>query len=925
MALRRTIFLATSALVALPAAAFAQADTQPAAQAPDAGNGEIVVTGIRASLRNAIELKKGANAVVDVISAEDIGKFPDRNVAESLSHIPGVSIDRRFGEGEKVAILGTDPALNRMLLDGHGLASADWGGNDNDPSSRTFNYSLLAPELVDRLEVYKSPEARIEDGSLGGTVIVRTRRPLDLKANSVFASAGYSYNDRADKGNIRASGLYSWKNEAETFGVLVAATYDKQNLVRSGVEFFGYDNNQPNADGTYNSPFVNRDPNTGALSLKSPGATITGGTIQDLYKAASPFGINYAYFQQQRRRASISGTVQFKPADNLTLTLNGLHIEGNYNNYSQSMYTIPGAWTGSVLQSATVSNGVVTQASFGAAPNQSSQLDTLVRHTKLKTDNLNFYADWEGESGAKFSVTAGWSRATGGRNPEYLFNVQTRLPFSYSFTPNSAEVNYAGDLTNPANYFTNPNNNPAQIEGSPVLVNGTQLNAAQIGGLDYSVTTDRDIFAGYDATIPVEFGPFTQLLLGSRYTEHVNRVDARGINTYLQSSFTADHLNVDTLTTPGGVFDGTGAQGNATVYLNLPEQSVIDILANAINTDLVNKIGASTKVKETIAASYAQLNFEQGGFRGNIGGRLVYTQDISHYALTLPTVANPTPVPEPTTTTTDYLKFLPSFNIAYQVSPQLILRGAVAKVISRPRYQDLAASITQNDVTHDAGGGNPNLKPYESTNYEITAEYYPRPGALLSLELYRRDISNYIINTRQEGVTLFNSLTGRLESNYSVQRPINGGKAKVNGILVNGQAEIWGGFGIQANYSYQDSSTSIIPGLAAIGTLNLPYLSKHTVNIIPYFEKGPFQARLSYNYRTDYFRDIGRLGSIEKVAPYNQLDFSASVAVNEAITFTFNAQNLLDETYRQYSGTKDRPSAFYKNGRTFAGSVSVRF
>ena len=219
-------------------AAAQNADTtaEAAATSPD----DIVVTGYRGSLRNAINVKRNANAVVDVISAEDIGKFPDRNVAESLSHIPGVSIDRRFGEGEKVAILGTDPALNRMLLDGHALASADWGGNDNDPSSRTFNYSLLAPELVDRLEVYKSPEPRIEEGSLGGTVIVRTRRPLDLPANSIFASGGYSYNDRSDKGNVRASGLYSWRNAAETFGIMAAVTYDKQNLTRAGVEFFGY-------------------------------------------------------------------------------------------------------------------------------------------------------------------------------------------------------------------------------------------------------------------------------------------------------------------------------------------------------------------------------------------------------------------------------------------------------------------------------------------------------------------------------------------------------------------------------------------------------------------------------------------------------------------------------------------------------------
>lgn len=918
------MILTATALAGVHGTAFAQTTTQPgdsptqtAPGSDQSDGGDIVVTGIRSSLRNAINVKREANAVVDVITAEDVGKFPDRNVAESLSHIPGVSIDRRFGEGEKVAILGTDPALNRMLLDGHALASADWGGNDNDPSSRTFNYSLLAPELVDRLEVYKSPEPRIEEGSLGGTVIVRTRRPLDLDPNSVFASGGYSYNDRSEKGNIRGSGLYSWHNQADNFGFLIAGTYDKQNLTRAGVEFFGYQSG---------SDFFQKDANGNVLRdasgqgiLKSPNATITGGTKNDLINAVAPFGINYAYFQQTRERASVSGTVQYRPADNLTLTLNGLHIDGNYNNYSQSMYTIPVAWTGNVLQTANVSNGVVNSASFGAATNQSSQLDTLVRKTKLKTDNLNFFADWEGDDGAKVSFAGGWSRATGGRNPEYLFNVQTKLPFSYAFGPKSATVNYVGDPTNPANYFTNPNNNPATIEGRPVVINGQNLNAAQIGGLDYSVTTDRDIYGGYDATIPVEFGPFTQILLGSRVTDHVNRLDARGINTYMTTSMTANQLGVPTLVTPGGVFDGTGGSGNATQYLNLPDQAVIDILAKAINSPLVNKIGASSRVRETVMASYIQANFDQGGVRGNIGGRLVYTRDQSRYAVTQSNLANPVPVP--TTTTTDYLKFLPSVNIAYSITPQVIVRGAVARVISRPRYEDLAASLTLNNVTLDGGGGNPNLKPYESTNYELTAEWYPRAGTLLAVELFRRDISNYIINTRTNAV-YFNTLQNALTT-YNVNQPINGGKATVNGALASAQAEIWGGFGIQANYSYQDSSTSSVDTTGA--ALNLPYLSRHTVNVIPYFEKGIFQARLSYNYRSSYFRTIGRLGSREMVAPYSQLDFSAGLQLTKEITLSVNAQNLLDETYYQYNATPDRPTAFYKNGRTYAASVAVRF
>lgn len=928
MHLRHAI-LATTALTLSAAAAQAQTtltttppgsseQAQPAAADGGQSGDEIVVTGYRGSLREAINVKRNANAVVDVITSEDVGKFPDRNVAESLSHIPGVSIDRRFGEGEKVAILGTDPALNRMLLDGHALASADWGGNDNDPSSRTFNYSLLAPELVDRLEVYKSPEPRIEEGSLGGTVIVRTRRPLDLPANSIFASGGYSYNDRSDKGNVRASGLYSWRNADETFGVLVAATYDKQNLTRAGVEFFGYDNTAPNADGTYNSPFVNRA-SDGTLSLKSPGATINGGTIADLYKAASPFGINYAYFQHQRQRKSVSGTMQFRPTSELTFTLNGTHIDGNYNNYSQSMYTIPGAWTGDVLQSATISNGVVTAASFGAARQQASQLDTLVRRTSLKTDNLNLFADWEGDGGAKVNFAGGWSKATGGRNPEYLFNVQTKLPYSYAFTSDSATVNYVGDPTNPANYFTNPNNNPAQIEGRPVTTaSGAQLVAAQIGGLDYSVTTDRDIFGGYDATIPVDFGPFTEILLGSRVTDHVNRINARGVNTYLQQSFNVTQLGVTALSTPDGTFDGSGGMGNATKYLNLPQQAVIDILANAINSPLVTKVAASTKVRETVMASYAQANFDQGGVRGNIGGRLVYTRDVSNYATTLSNTVNPTPVP--TRTATDYLKFLPSLNIAYSITPKVIVRGAVARVIARPRYEDLAAATSLNNVTLDGGGGNPNLKPYESTNYELTAEYYPRAGTLLAVELFRREISNYIFNTRTNAV-FFNSLTNALAT-YNVNQPINGGKAKVNGALASAQTDIWGGFGLQANYSYQESTTSNTDVTGT--TLNLPYLSKHTVNVIPYFEKGPFQARVSYNYRSSYFRTIGRLGSREMVAPYSQLDASASLNLTKGIVLSVNAQNLLDETYRQYNATPDRPTAFYKNGRTFAAALSFR-
>jgi iron complex outermembrane recepter protein len=167
----------TAPTAATPAADTAKAKTpQQRAQEKQAQNLQAVtVTGYRQSLAKAIDIKRNANAVVDAISAEDIGKFPDTNAAESLAHLPGISVDRQFGEGEKVSINGTDPALNRVLINGQTIASGDWGGNPTDTSGRTFNYTLLSPEIIGNMEVYKSPEARIDEGSIGGWTCRRTR------------------------------------------------------------------------------------------------------------------------------------------------------------------------------------------------------------------------------------------------------------------------------------------------------------------------------------------------------------------------------------------------------------------------------------------------------------------------------------------------------------------------------------------------------------------------------------------------------------------------------------------------------------------------------------------------------------------------------------------------------------------------------
>ncbi|MBW8882851.1 MAG: TonB-dependent receptor plug domain-containing protein, partial [Asticcacaulis sp.] len=375
----KTYILLTTALAGLSVAGVATAQSQTASSVD-----EVVVTGLRESLKKSIEVKREANAVVDVITADGVGKFPDRNVAEALAHVPGITVDHQFGEGERVAIHGTDPALNRILVDGHSIASADWGGNPSDRSSRSFNYSLLAPEIIARAEVFKSPEARIDEGSLGGTVIVHTRKPLDLDANTFSGSVGASYNDRSEKTNPRVSGLYSWKDKTGTIGVLLGATYDKENLTRAGIEYFGYSGGD-----SFDSAFTHDAAGnvTGGPTIN--GAAPTNASVAQLDASRLPCCINFDYFNQTRRRIGISGALQYKPTDDLEFEATGLHINGKYNNYSQAEYSVA-VWTPGTLQAATVNNGLMTEGVFGPKHNgDTAQLDTNYRKTTIKSDSIN--------------------------------------------------------------------------------------------------------------------------------------------------------------------------------------------------------------------------------------------------------------------------------------------------------------------------------------------------------------------------------------------------------------------------------------------------------------------------------------------------------------------------------------------------------
>lgn len=908
MRLRHMIFV-TTALVSVAGTAHAQ-DVTAAAQSSSAttpgSSDDIVVTGYRKSLQDAIAIKRRADSIVDVISAEDVGKLPDSNVADSLARLPGVTVDRQFGEGEQLSIAGVEPALNRLLIDGHSVASADWGGNPSDRSSRTFNYSLLSPTIISSAIVYKTPEARLQEGAIGATVDVVTRKPLDLKSGTIAANGGYEYNDRANRGSFRGSALYSWKNADETIGFLGAINYDKEQLSRAGVASYWYRTGQALLD---NAPTT---------------ATVNGKAISALTTAERTAFSNARYasflarefFRQERQRIGFSGAIEAKATDNLTVTATALIIRGNYDNVSNSEYTY--GYEGSRLTAATYvpgtgnSPGVVSSATFTGIPagqtGATGQLDTNYRRTRVKNDSVALLIDWKP---GEWEVTGnvGGTRASGGKNPEYLLDFRTQQGFTAGANGRNTIVDWQYPASDASKWLSNYTAAGGENITAP---DGRKFFGRQIGGIptQSGFTLDKEIFGELNFKHPVSWGPVNAILFGARYADHDNSNTTYSNAIYTNQNYTLADLQSYVL--PGDLYDGLGTTGNGTPYATLSRDGIIAALKKYgnFNVDRGLSKGDYWLVNEKIVSGYVQANFESGAFRGNVGGRYVFTRDTSNFFTQSGGIYAPTRV------TNDDSRFLPAANLIFQAGENVVLRGSAAKVIARARYSDLAGSLSLDDTTRTGGGGNPDLKPYAATNFGLSAEWYFAPGSFLSGEVFYRDISNYVGNQVDDNVTITNTATGRTLT-YSISRPVNGGKAKVTGFSLSGNANILWGFGIQANYTFSDAETPFANGL--------PYLSRNVVTIVPYYQNGPIEARVSYNRRSKYFYRFGRQQSSDYTDAYRQLDASISYLINKNLQITAQAANLLDETYYQYSSTPDAPTSIYKNGRVFSIAGTARF
>jgi iron complex outermembrane receptor protein len=867
------------AMLAAPAAAQTQAE---------AGGDDIVVTGIRAAQGASIETKRSSDVISDVITAEDIGKFPDKNVAESLQRVPGVVINREFGEGERVSLRGTAPNLTKTLLNGHSVATADWFILDQLSATRSFNYLILPSDIVGQLEVYKSPQADVEEGGVGGTINVKTRNPLDLKPFTITGSIQGVYSERSKSFDPQASALVSWKNADETFGILLSGVYQKRETRRDGVEVLGYES-----------------------------YTLGGQTVQ------TPSLIGSALFRQDRERYGANVGIQFRPSDAFEVNITGLYSRFNADSFNQNFLLWPGRALsdGGTLTNSTVVDGTLVAGAVASLPGSRAVVfDAISRQAFADTKSIDFDANFRPNDSATIHFKAGWTKARGHTVNEDF--IETAAPGTISFDLRTQAP--SGALLSPS--ATSP---------AGMLIDFGRRPTVR--------SADEQKYAYLDFEQQVEWGPLTALKFGVKYTDHDRSalwlstnggVFVPGLVCSGRPCTAADFASGGT--TPGDFLKNIAAPGTLTDYWTVDEGKLRSIFASQSEANRQRFLVASAtfSVNEKAYGGYAMAKLGGDGWRGNIGVRVVRTdQTANGNLLGAPNPTNTSPFGNytPITTKRSYTDVLPSANLSIDIDPTLVLRFAAGRTVARPDFADVAPGVNLNGTTLSGSGGNSNLDPFRANQYDVSLEWYPERDTIVALALFYKDILSYIVNrpTTETYPTQFDvpgsqpavctPITGSpnlYNCPYQVNRRSNGGGGRNQGFEFQVSRPIWGGFGAIASYTYSDAKAN--------DGSPIPQNSKHSVNLTGYYENDFVSARLSYTYRSKFFIDIDRNAPLNQKA-LESLDASLSFNLTDNIALTADAVNLMNEKIVQYSGTTVRPRSIYDNGRQFYVGARVKF
>lgn len=871
--------LVAPAATGTPAADIAPATDASASPEP-VDSTVVVVKGTRAALMKAREIKRRAPNVIESIVADDIGKMPDTNLAESIQRIPGVAMTREGGEGRNITLRGFAPDFTRTTLNGMEVPASSDGldsGGVTLNAGRAFDFHVFASELFNRIDVEKTAKASTEEGGIAGTVDLYSGRPFDFKGFTLSASAQDDYNSLTKKNDPRLAFLVSNTFMGGKLGVLFSAAVADRTVHQEGYSTV-----------RWQSPYSLGDSwaNTNPTVTGTPAACGATRVVDCLWAPRLP---RADFFGNDQKRVGLTTSVQYRPNDRVLITLDALHSNLLNDRYSANSmewlltHGTPGNYTGQTPLSFTV--GADGKTLVAAAFNDVTSWYES-RHQK---SNSNFN---QVVLSGKFNITdnltidamAGVASDHANRTELRFYSRSVAHPYSYDYTKSSNPyvpvVSYGSYDPNKFSNYINATTAANQINHDNKDNKTAKIDATYHGEDNFVIKA------------------------GISYNDRKVTFDQGNGNfpTFVPSSYLKAF--------PWTSDFGKGLDDGATL-LTFP---VIDFDAIAksglVSTNYVMDKSLGWTVDEETYGGYIELNSEHQiagmRLRENAGLRYVKTN------VTSSAVVSGTPVQQKNS----YDNYLPSLNLALDVRDDVVARFSAARTMTRPGLSTLNIAGPQFGYTTRTVGniGNPALKPYESNDVDLSVEWYMGKESLIAFGVFNKNIVRSL-KTQVVTQMIDPSFWPAIYADPKYDVSYNADPAKVpytftipanddNGNSVNGfeltynQAFTflpgpWSNLGVASNYTHVKAKDST-------------GLSPNSYNATVYYDTKEYGARLSVNKRDDYLLSApGGNGSVQerKYGP-THVDFASYYNVNKHITLTFEGINITDEVERIY-GTGD--------------------
>lgn len=962
----------------MPAFAQDQAGTTTDTAAQDTPVQTVVVSGIRQSMASSLNLKRNSDGIVDGIVAEDMGKFPDTNLAESLQRISGVSIDRSNGEGQKVTVRGVGPDFNMVLLNGRQMPTSNLG----DLNGRAFDFSNLASEAISQLQVYKTSRAETPTGGIGATINVLTARPLDrlgtyssvgIKMVKDTSNDNLPNDDKASKSlTPEFSGIYTTTSKDGKWGVGVSASYQERNS--------GY--NQASVSSGWRGPFRGDEQTWGAIPA-------TGATNHpkptDLYMV--PQNLNYSFTGIKRQRTNGQLTLQFAPVKELVTTLDYTYSQ----NKLQTKRNDVSAWFNFGPSTSSWTNGPMAAPLVYTeqipAGNSDIAMGGADFATRTDNNSLGFNTQWRVTNDFKLEFDAHHSTAVSKADSPF---GSSNVLGTASFSRGDTSVDFSKDFPVLSIAGADFNKAPQQVTGS-VFTNGYmkgKVDQVQLKGRLRMLESSN-----------LNFG-LGSIKVDNRSALSNNQRDSWGGATkasdYPSSLWHPANLS--------GYFDQIDGSDNKNLFTNFRTFNFAEVRATVAKASGMPQMylpkstfDTDQRTKEETKNLYLQFNTDWDTampMHTAIGVRYEKT-DVTSTALVPAATgiswvsANEFPVnfgaPTFTTLTGKYHNLLPSIDWDMDITPDMKVRASYGETIGRPRYDQIAGGQILNSLARIEGGtgsqGNPALKPVKSKNLDLSFEWYYAKQSFASVNAFYKDLENYAgqsqINAQPfnlhtpVGGALWNealskgcatgdtvcirnyifrnrstapgvtrgpddgtgNATGTIVgqpsdpiANFRITSFSNQKKASLNGLEFNVQHMFSNsGFGIAANYTYVHSglrydNKSIGEQFALVGLSN-------SYNVVGIFENAKWSSRLAYNWRGEFLASTFDSAGPNPiyVEPYGQLDLSVGYNISEKLSLQFEAINLTNETSRSHGRAQQMAEYVTQTGARYMLGARYKF